>query len=852
MEMLRSLELASIKIEGAREPEIVIELNQEKLRQYQLTAHQVQSIIAQSVKDLPAGKVETQNGQVLIKTLGRKDTPNQFNELVIVRDSIGNSISLGEIATIKQDFYGQKSPFYINSKPGLVVNVFQTKTSNPIEVSNEIQAFIEEYQNQLPETLSLTVLQDASNGFKQRISMLTSNGIIGMFLVILMLSIFLDLRLAFWVSMGVPIAIIGAIGLMPMLNIPINMVTLFAFVLTLGILVDDAVIVAENIYQKVDEGIDITTAIKKGVSEMALPVILAVITNIIAFIPLLFVPGQLGVMYKPMTLLIFAIFIVSLIEALLILPNHLRNISKKMRETPIIKAQQYCIKALEYFKQTYYANWLNFSLKRPLLVVTCFILFASIMFSWAYSGRIDASFVPKIESTRIDAEVEFPSGSSLQDKVRILTHIEKSGIKAINSVGGKNSYDYRTFDISAMSGSSTFMIVPDNERQFTARKFVDAWRNEIGAMPGIKSLFFDYQVGPGGGKEVVIELGHANNKVLSEASKELMNSLQRITGLTDIGSSANDTELQYSVNPNFLGQQLGFTSENLGIQIRTLFFGEEVTRQISNGDELKVRVLLDRNRHYLANDLEHMIIVAPNGDKVELGQVADITSENIATSINRVDGMLFVEVTASILRQQVNGASLFDLLESDVLPKLNQIYPNLDIDLGGDARIESKVNTDVFQGVLLAIFLLFAILSIVLRSYLQAIIVLLVIPFCLAASILGHIIMGHSFSVMSLFGMIALSGIVINGSLVLMLKMKSLVQGGRELNNAIFEAAISRFRPVTLTALTTSIGLIPMLFETSTQALYLIPMVISLSFGSLFSIITILLLSPALNKLLMR
>lgn len=847
--LLGELNLAKINIQGARSPEIVIELNQEKLRQYQLTLSQVLSKVKASVIDIPAGSINTQGGEILIRTLGRKELTEQFSKINIINVSGGSRVTLAEIATISHSFQGQKRPFLVNGEPGLELKVYQNKASKPIKISAEIKEFIANYQESIPTGLTLTILQDQSEPFRQRIKLLTSNGLIGMLLVIFVLSIFLDLRLAFWVSMGIPIAIVGTLGLMPLLDIPINMITLFAFVITLGILVDDAVIVAENIYQKVQQGIDINIALKDGIKEMTLPVVFSVATNIIAFIPLLFVPGELGVMYKPMTLLIFAIFIVSLIEALLILPLHLRHIDKAMRFSAINSMQSRCFAAFEHFKTRFYTRWLRASCNNPISVIIIFISLSCLVFSWVYSGRIDSSFVPKIESTRIDAEVEFPTGAPLKDKIKIINYIEEAGIKAIHRLNGQDSYKFRMQDIGGSSGSSTFMIVADEKRNFTAKEFVDIWRTNIGEVPGVKSIFFDYQVGPGGGKELVIELGHSNEKILTLATNELMAELRRVSGITDIDSALMDGKLQYNLTPNPLGKELGFSSESLGQQIRLHFFGGEAIRQIISGDEVKVRVMMSRSQHYYADNLSKLIITTPNGDSVELGQVANITTSKAATSIQRVDGIQLVEVTASILRQLANASLVIKTVEDELLINLSKKYPELNIELGGEARIESKVNTEIIKGIGIAFSLIFAMLAIIFRNYLDAVLVLLVIPFCLAAAVLGHIVMGYPFSVMSLFGMIALSGLVINGSFVMLLKVKILLKEGVDYKNAVITASINRFRPVVLTAITTSAGLFPMLFETSTQALYLIPMVISLSFGSVFSIATILLLSPAMFTL---
>ncbi|WP_409425131.1 MULTISPECIES: efflux RND transporter permease subunit [unclassified Pseudoalteromonas] len=846
LELLNNLDLAKIDIQGARSPEIVIEISNANLLKYQLTLEQILSRVKASVTDISTGSVSTQSGEILIRTLGRKKLTSQFSKIEIANDKNGHRLLLGDIATVRNSFQGDKKPFLINNEPGLELKLYQQKTSKPIELSSAIKEFIEEYKQNVPSNLNITTLQDQSEPFSQRVNLLTSNGLVGMILVVFVLSLFLDMRLAFWVSMGIPVSILGSLGIMPFLDIPLNMITLFAFVITIGILVDDAVVVAENIYSKLQQGVNTDKALKDGVKEMTLPVVFSVLTNIIAFIPLLFVPGELGVMYKPMTLLIFAIFLVSLIEALLILPLHLRNIGKPIKIKTITRIQQRCFNYFNDFKDKVYSRWLRYSCNHPTIVITIFSSLLILVFAWVYSGRVDASFVPKIESTRIDAEVEFPTGMALEDKENIIAYIERSGIAAMEKLNGTEAYKFRMQDIGSNSGSSTFMIVPEDQRLFSARDFVDQWRNKIGDLAGIKSIFFDYQVGPGGGKELVIELGHNDEGTLKIAATELMDGLARITGITDIDSALVDGKLQYNLSPTPLGKSLGFTSDSLGKQVRLHFFGGEAKRQIINGDEVKVRVIMDKDEHYYANQLERLIIFSPSGETVELGQVANISTTKAVTLINRIDGSQYVEVTASILRKLTTASLAIKVIEEELISDLEQKYPDLSIELGGEARIESKANTEIFKGIALAFALVFAMLAVIFRSYSDAVLVLFVIPFSVAAAMLGHIVMGSPFSIMSLFGMIAVSGIVINGSFVMLLKTRTLCKEGVNKKEAVIEAALNRFRPVVLTAITTAAGLVPMLFETSTQALYLIPMVISLSFGTVFSIATILLLCPAI------
>ncbi|WP_076410506.1 efflux RND transporter permease subunit [Shewanella sp. UCD-KL12] len=843
--LLSEFDIAKITLAGSAEAEIIIEITEEKLNQYQLTLDQISQKLTASVTDVSAGSISTDAGDILIRTLGQKEQLAQFSLIPVYSAQDGPEVTLGQIASISFGFSQTRDPFLVNGQPGIMLVIYQGKQTKPIAISEQVQDYISQYQQSLPSGAELIVLDDQAQSFKQRIELLLSNGVVGMILVILALSLFLDMRLAFWVCMGIPVAIIGSLTLMPLLDIPLNMITLFAFIITLGILVDDAVIVAENIYQKIQAGEEINHALKSGAREMALPVCFSVITNIIAFLPMLFVPGELGVMYKPMTLLIFAIFTVSLIEALLILPHHLRGIKKTGKPGLIGRIQHLSMQSFEGLRDKHYRRLLTNSLNHPWSVVALFISISLITFSWVNSGRVDSGFVPKVESQRIDAEVEFPAGTALKQKLATMKVIERSGLQALQQLGEPDSYKHVMMEIEASSASTTIQIVADTERSYNAREFVDAWRTQIGELAGVKSLFFDFEVGPGGGKELSIELSASNSAALEAASFELMQQLQQIKGVTDIDSGLVDAQQEYTLAVNDRGSLLGFDSDSLGAIVRNTFYGDEVTRQIQSSDEVKVKVMRHRSERYKANALAQLLITAPKGEQVLLGQVATITPTNAATQITRVDGIEQVEVSASFIRSMASVSLITTQLSNVNLPALMLKYPDVEIELGGDARTEREVNSELLTGVLLALFIIISFLAIYFKSTLDALLILSVIPLCLAAAMLGHILLGHSFSVMSLFGMIALSGLVLNGSFVLLLEIKQQLKQGADIHQAIINSGLRRFRPVVITALTTSLGLAPMLFETSTQALYLIPMVISLSFGSLFSIATILVFIPA-------
>ncbi|MGB0833730.1 MAG: efflux RND transporter permease subunit [Psychrobium sp.] len=839
------LDVAKVLIEGQGSAEIIIEVKEAILRQYDISLEDISNALSSNLTDVPVGNVATQGGDIVIRTLGRANSLDDFANISVINHN-NQSVLLGELANLNYEFGEHVKPFSINSQPGIALIVYQDALAKPIELSAEIIEFIDEYQVNIPKELTLTVLQDEAEDYQKRVALLTENGLIGMLLIMLVLAMFVDVRLAFWVSMSIPVAIIGALGLMPMLALPINMITLFAFIITLGILVDDSVVVAENIHQKVLTGIEIKTALKEGVGEMALPIVISVITNMIAFLPVLFVPGELGVMFKPMTLLIFAIFFVSLVEALFILPHHLSGLKPKVSQTFIMRMQQKSVNSFNLLKSRYYAALLKRAMAQPTVVIALFIAMTSIVFSWTLSDRVGQSFVPKIESTRIDAEIEFPSGLPYQQKAEIVNYVQDAGYKALESINGIEGHKYVMQDLIAAEASVTFRLVSDDMRDFSALEFVDAWREKIGPVAGVKSIFFDYQVGPGGGQEIVVELGHQDSDVLAKANVQMMKSLSRVSGVADVDSALVDGKPQLDLTVNQLGKSLGFDSDSLGRSVRSIFYGDTLHRQIINGDEVKVKLRMDKAVRPLASHIEDLIITAPNGQEVPLGQVANINHTLATTAIDRLDGQQFVEITGSILRQTANATAVMNRIELDLIPALGDQFDGLSVELGGSARAESKVNMPLIYGTLISLALIYAILAVYFKSYLAPLLVIAVIPFCLSAALLGHILLGADLSVMSLFGMIALAGLVINGAFVMLVQINLAVKRGEDMNSAIEQAALSRFRPVIITAVTTAVGLFPLLFETSTQALYLIPMAISLSFGTIFSIATILLLSPAL------
>ncbi|WPD24412.1 MAG: efflux RND transporter permease subunit [Candidatus Electrothrix scaldis] len=851
-ELIQLPQINQVELGGTRAPELSIEVPQHILRAHNLTLEEIADTVRKAAVDVPAGGIKTEGGEILLRTSERRETALEFSNLSIISQKDGTELPLSSIATIRDGFAETDREAWYNGKRAVFLYVYRTGDQTPIEISDAVQQYISELSPTLPAGVQLTSYRDRSDLYKDRLDLLLRNGVVGLILVMITLGLFLEPRLAFWVSMGIPISIIGALLVLYFIGGSINMISMFAFIITLGIVVDDAVVVGENIYHKREEGLAPYRAAVTGVMDMSAPVLIAVSTNIIAFLPLLFVSGSTGRFFAVLPEVVISVFLLSLVECLYILPAHL-NYPRKEKSNRLLlllgKIPLFCDRLLDRLINGPFTALLRLSLSSRYVIAALALAILTIGYSYWDSGRINFSFRPRIQTDSIDAEIELPYGVSLDEVKRVVRQVEQGGMRAVEKSGGKSIMIGMRTDIGKGGGNAaevSITLVPQNERKITTRDFSTAWREEVGDIPGLEKLFFDFLVGPGGAAAINIELSHPDPKTLEQAAADLAEAVSRYEGVTDINDGFAQGKPQYDFKMLPEGRAAGLTARDLGRQVRYAFYGAEVLRQQRGRNEVKVLVRLPEEERSSILHLENLLLRTPDGGEMPLDRAARMIQGRAYTQIERVDGRRVLDVTANVVAGKANENKILAALQKDFLPELLARYSGLTYSFAGQQREKGKALKELIAGLGFSMAAIFCLLAVLFRSYIQSLMVMLSIPFGLLSALLGHVIMGYNLSIISLFGMIALCGVVINDSLVFMVTANRY----RDLGMTPFEAALNgaarRFRPIMLTSLTTFFGLAPMIFEQSVQARFLIPMAISLGYGILFTTLVILVLMPAL------
>lgn len=851
-ELIGLPEVTQVELNGTRNPELSIEVSQNSLRAHNLTLKDVADTVRQRSVDVPAGGIKTSGGEVLLRTSERREVASEFNSLVLVSQQDGTELTLGEIANIREGFEESDREAYYNGKRAVFLYVYRTGEQTPIEISRAVHGYMEELIPSLPSTVHLSAYRDRSELYQDRLELLLTNGTLGLCLVLLTLGLFLEPRLAFWVSMGIPISIVGSLLVIFFIGGSINMISMFAFIITLGIVVDDAVVVGENIFHKREQGLEPFMASVIGAREMSAPVLIAVATNVIAFLPLLFVGGSTGRFFAILPAVVISVFLISLVECLYVLPAHLNYPRKKKTSRLsqlLMRVPNFCDLLLVRFVHGPFSRLLRLVLSFRYVVWA--VAIAVLMMAYAYwdSGWINFSFRPSIQTDSIDAEIELPYGVSMQDVKDVVRRIEEGGMKVVEKNGGESILVGMRTDVGR-SGSNTaevsITLVAQAEREITTREFSVAWRKEVGEIPGLEKLFFDYMVGPGGSAAINVELTHPDPHTLELAAADLAGAIAGYDGVTDINDGFAQGKPQYDFKMLPEGRSTGLTAKELGSQIRYSFYGAEALRQQRGRNELKVVVRLPEAERISLFHLEQLLIRTPDGGEIPLDRAAKMIQSRAYTEINRVDGKRVINVTANVVAGKANANKILAGLKTDFLPQLLASYNGLNYSFQGRQREKRQAVHDLLLGIGFSLPAIFCLLAILFRSYIQSLMVMISVPFGLVSALLGHIIMGYNLSIISIFGMIALCGVVINGGLVFMVTANRYQAKGMTAPEAAFNASMRRFRPIMLTSLTTFFGLAPMIFEQSVQARFLIPMAISLGYGILFTTVIILFLMPAM------
>lgn len=867
-------DITQVDLAGVRPYEISVEIPEANLRRYNVTLEQVAARIRQASRDIPGGSIKTQGGEILVRTKERRYTGLEYEPISVLTAPDGSEVRLGDIATVRDTFRETDEELLFDGMPAAMVQVFRVGGQKPTEISETVRDYVTRKQKDLPSAVHLAIWNDDSEIFQSRMQLLTKNACFGLALVLVILGLFLEVRLALWVMLGVPISFLGALFFMPAVGVSINMISLFAFIMALGILVDDAIVVGENVFEHRQQGKPYLQAAKDGAVEVAQPVIFAILTSVAAFAPLLFITGTMGKLIRTIPAVVILLFLVSLVESLLVLPAHLAiggpRTSGGRLLAGIERVRKKFGQHLQRFIDGPYQRILGLALYHRYTTLACALAVLMLCVGLVGGGVIKFRFMPKVEGDIILVNLEMAPGTPVSRTREVASQILASGRESIadfdrelpgggtilrnmysligSSLSGGGPEGETTTGGSHLSTIAVF-LTPGEERDVGAAEVASRWRERVGAVPGVESLTFSTDLVKLGAN-IDVQLAHESFEVLQRVSERVKVLLAGYPGVEDIASNyvRGKRELKIRLRPE--ARTLGITEAELGSQLRAAFYGAEALRLQRGRNEVRVMVRYpEGDRRYLA-DLENLRVRTPDGGEIPLARAAEVEVSRGFSSINRSERKRVINVSAEVDSRLGNAGEIRLHLQKVVLPELMNEYPGLGYDMEGEARELNEVKGSMGRGYLLALFGIFALLAIPFRSYSQPLLIMVAIPFGIIGAIFGHVLMGYDLSIMSVFGIVALSGVVVNDSLLLIDYVNVCRRQGDSLLQALMVAGRRRFRPILLTSLTTFFGLMPMILETSMQAKFLIPMAISLGFGIMFATGITLLLIPALYLVL--
>lgn len=863
--------VSQVGIFGTREYEIGIEVSEQRLREYGLSFDQVTDAVRRSNLNLAGGTIRTKGEEIRIRTMGRKYSGPELSSIVVLATPKGDVITLDRVAQIVDGFSEDPIDATINGDPSVMLIVYKTKEEDSLAISKAVQKFVDAKNDILPAGANLKVLYDNTNMLRDRINLLLKNGIIGLSIVFALLWMFLNLRLSFWGGMGIPISIAGALAIVWALGGTINMISLFGFIMVLGVIVDDAIVVGEAIYVHRKSGKPPLQAAVDGVCEVGMPVVAAVVTTIVAFIPLAYVGGIMGKFISILPVVVISCLAVSLVECLILLPAHLshlpdlnaeeQNMSKLQRRIDVV--HRITSRGLEWFVKNMYYPFLRHALNWRYVSLCTAIAVLMITVGLVRGGIIKFQVFPSIDGFIMTSQVEFPAGTppavtrSALDQVEgaLLRLAEKSQTKSgeplledrLTLVGGTLS-DIPSY--GPQYGAVQAILLPSERRGIHVDDLMVAWEKEVGRISGVKSLTFEgLSAGPPGAPIEVWLQGNDMDHILA-AADDLMARLSKFEGVYQIRSDfpPGKNEMRLTLKPE--ARALGLTVNDLARQVYAGYYGDEAARLQRGRDDIRVKVRYTADERSRMSDLERVRIRTPEGHEVPLFSVAEVSLSPGFSTITRTDGLRRVTVSADVDTNKANANEIFAALIKNFFPALKDNYPDVRVALQGEQKKMRESFSSLYVGFPLAVLGIFIIVATMFRSYAQPFVILFTIPFGIIGSIWGHLLLGYDLSIMSIFGMVALTGVVVNDAIVLIERINENFAEGLPFFEAIRTGGVRRFRAIFLTSLSTVGGLAPMIMETNMQAKFLIPMALSLASGVAFATVLTLVLIPSLLVIL--
>ncbi|NMP30087.1 efflux RND transporter permease subunit [Thalassotalea sp. M1531] len=844
------------EVVGSRDYEISIEISEEKLQKFGLTFDEVTQAVRRSSIDLPGGTIKTNGGDIALRVEGQAYTGKEYSDLVLRTAQDGTRLVLSDIANIVDGFVEREDFARFNGENTSSIMVQSTGDQNDLAIADEVHQYVEAKNKSLPQGAKLTAWGDSSYYLKERLDMMITNMLMGAGLVFLVLTLFLRIRVAFWVMVGIPISFFGAFILMPVMgewSVSINMLSLFAFIMVLGIVVDDAIVIGESAYTEMQQYGHSTDNIIRGTMKVAMPATFGVLTTMAAFAPLLFIDATFAAFFRAIALVVVFCLIFSLIESKWILPAHLAH----MKYVPLTEDNANFIErfqmrfkdGLDNFIQNVYRPFLHKALVARYNTMATFIAVLTISVSLIVASLVKVEVFPNVPGDFIQGNLTLIDGSAVSERNKAIEKV----MQAAHEMADENLTDGKTFIKHSMiftngNTQATFLLelVKPEHRQLDAYAIEKLWRDKIGEIPGTKELRFFAGTNVGGGAALEFQLTGKNDVELESAAEQIMTKLGEYDGVYDIRNSFSrgSQEIKLSIKPE--AEVLGLTLTDLARQVRQAFYGEEAQRIQRGRDELKVMVRYPKEDRLSVTDLEDMWIRTQSGEQVPFYQVADVSIGHGFSAITRVNQKRSITVSADIDSEKVESRRVLNEMNEQYIPDILADFPSVSYGVEGASKEQADFLRQLGMAGLGALFLIYGLIAIPTKSYAQPLVIMSVIPFGIIGAIVGHFIMGKTINMMSIYGFIALTGVVVNDSLILVDFINRAKGTGKKMIDIVKDAGCQRFRAILLTSLTTFFGIFPLYFEGSLQAQFIIPMAISLGFGIVFATVITLFLIPAL------
>jgi multidrug efflux pump subunit AcrB len=854
--------VSQTEVWGLRDYEISIEIPWENLEKYSISIENISKIIRSSSLDLPGGNIKTRHGEVLIRTIGQKYTRSDFENIIILNRPDGTKVRLKDIGRVQDGFSEQMNEARLEGRKSAMINVYKNEQGDAVTLAAKIEQYVKD--RKFPPGISLSIWRDLTSSIKDRLDLLKRNALSGLILVFIALALFLDIKLSFWVVLGLPVAFLGTFAVMNIQGITLNMISMFGLIMVLGILVDDSIVVAENVYEKIKNKKDqsVIEAAVQGTYEMFWPVIASVSTTIAAFCPLFFIKGTMGKFIKEMPVIVISALVLSLVEALIILPNHLAHAYSRIKNgSGQSRFRTFMDSKTDYFISKIYQPFLR-------LVLTYRYVFAffSVTLIVLAAGAVKFGFIkfvgfPKTDSDMLICQVLLPEGASYEEtKARIL-HIEdaarrinpeikkrfnekKLPIQSIFSVIGEQGQSNRASCYLTLNSAS--------ERNIISDRIAQIWREKTGQLPDVLSLVFpSARKGPGG-KAFSLSINGPDYEVLTKVKERIKQELRQYPALNDIDDDLRPGKMEIKIKIKDSARLLGVTIADLARQVRNAFYGHEANRIQRGRDDIRVLVRYDQEHRKTLGDIYNIKIRTADNREIPILETADITLARGYSALNRLNRSRTVTISADVNVLKGNAEEIIADLNKNILPGIRQEISGWDYLFTGQKKENALAIQSGIKGFAIAFLAVFAILAAVFKSYMQPFIIILTVPFGIIGAVAGHFIMGYSLTLMSLFGFVALTGIVVNDSLVFIDCVNTILRQtpGITLFEALTLTGKRRFNAILLTTVTTVAGLVPMLYEQSIQAIMLIPMAISIAFGIMFATMLTLVFIPCAYHIL--